>query len=452
MKFIQTTHQQSSRKRSRNLFCLIAGALLVQAFAFAALPATKKPAPSRTSGSVSTNGAPANGQSKMNGEESTKAAAKISPEAQAVLNQIRDAYSKLETAQLDGQIRATIDTGDQKQEMQQAFTSSYKAPNKFRHDFGDDLVVGSTGEKTYVFQRKANAFVLVNSPKERALVRDLPRVVPELLQTQNPSLLFAICKDPVQSLTQNMKAITTLADVKVGSKSYTALKMVPAEGDAKLIMLIDPETHLIRRLNVNVKPEDADLGETKVQNVTSEVDYTTVKSQADFKEDHFTWTPPQDAKDLAAMHEKTSAQSLENSAAPNFTLQTLDGSSVSLSDLKGQVVVLDFWATWCPPCVKSLPQLGQLHQELSGKGVKVFAVNLKEDNEKVNSFLKSKEIQVPVLLDKEGEVAEKYNVRAIPETVVIGKDGHVKKVFIGTDEKTHEQIRQQIESAKQEEP
>ncbi len=77
-------------------------------------------------------------------------------------------------------------------------------------------------------------------------------------------------------------------------------------------------------------------------------------------------------------------------------------------------------------------------------GVKVFAVNLGEDKAKIEAFLKSKRVAVPVLLDAQGEVARKYNVVSIPQTVVIGKDGTVKNVFIGLGENSFEQIRKQV--------
>ncbi len=129
---------------------------------------------------------------------------------------------------------------------------------------------------------------------------------------------------------------------------------------------------------------------------------------------------------------------------PIFSSRCSTEKACRLAELKGQVVVLDFWASWCPPCIESLPHLGKLYQEKQDKGVKVFAVNVAEDKAKVEMFLKSKNVTVPVLLDSKGDAAEKYNVSSLPQTVVIGKDGTVKKVFVGLGADSFEQIRNEI--------
>ncbi len=117
--------------------------------------------------------------------------------------------------------------------------------------------------------------------------------------------------------------------------------------------------------------------------------------------------------------------------APDFTLKQLDDHDVKLSSLKGNVVVLDFWATWCGPCVASLPKLNELNQQESPHGLKVIAVNLQEDKDTVQAFVSKKNWTLPVVLDTDGAVATLYKADAIPQTVVIGKDGTIKKVFVG---------------------
>src|SRR5688572_27978714 len=117
------------------------------------------------------------------------------------------------------------------------------------------------------------------------------------------------------------------------------------------------------------------------------------------------------------------AMALEGKAAPDFKLTSLDGKPVSMADLKDSVVVLDFWATWCGPCRMSLPELQKVHEAGKGDGLRVFAVNLREDEDDVKDFVKETKLSVPVLMDTDGKVAEKYLVQPIPQTVVIGKDG-----------------------------
>ncbi|SRR5258706_12388499 len=125
--------------------------------------------------------------------------------------------------------------------------------------------------------------------------------------------------------------------------------------------------------------------------------------------------------------------SLVGKPAPDFTLQTLDSKEVKLSELKGDVVVLDFWATWCPPCRKSLPHLNKVanDKDLAEKGLKVYAVNCREGKDKAEAYLKKNNLELNVPLDSNGATMKDYMVKGIPTTVIVGRDGTVKKVFVG---------------------
>lgn len=123
--------------------------------------------------------------------------------------------------------------------------------------------------------------------------------------------------------------------------------------------------------------------------------------------------------------------SLVGRPAPPFTLENIAGEKVALADLKGSVVVVDFWATWCGPCRESLPEIDQLYQELKGRGLKVFAVNEDESVDEVKRTIEGMRLHLPVLLDKDHAVSERYAVEGIPTTVVVGADGTVADVFVG---------------------
>lgn len=131
--------------------------------------------------------------------------------------------------------------------------------------------------------------------------------------------------------------------------------------------------------------------------------------------------------------------------APAFAAVQLDGeSSFELKkDLGKKVIVLDFWATWCPPCVAGLPKLAEVASDFKDKPVSVFAINVGEEADAINEFLKANELELSVLRDA-GEVAEKYQVSGIPQTVLIGLDGRVHVVHVGLPNDLKAKLTDQI--------
>jgi len=117
--------------------------------------------------------------------------------------------------------------------------------------------------------------------------------------------------------------------------------------------------------------------------------------------------------------------------APDFKLQNLDGQYISLSDLRGKPVLLNFWATWCKPCVSEMPYIQQVYEEWSGKGLVVLAVNIGQSPAEVKRFLQAHSLSLPVLLDTKENAARKYNITAIPTSFLIDSDGVIREKIIG---------------------
>ncbi|MES1243121.1 MAG: TlpA disulfide reductase family protein [Acidobacteriota bacterium] len=108
-----------------------------------------------------------------------------------------------------------------------------------------------------------------------------------------------------------------------------------------------------------------------------------------------------------------------------FRLKTVDGRTLGPRDFKGQVVVVDFWATWCLPCHLQARVLEPLHKEYKAKGVQFLAANVGEDEKTVRSFLKNKPFPYPVLLDPEDKISTRLGVLQLPTLLVIDKKGNV---------------------------
>lgn len=119
--------------------------------------------------------------------------------------------------------------------------------------------------------------------------------------------------------------------------------------------------------------------------------------------------------------------------APDFKLQSLDGQTVSLGDFRGNPVLINFWATWCPPCRFEMPFLQEIYEdkEWSDKGLVILAIDIGENPSVVKEFMESFGLSFTVLLDTNQDVALEYNIRAIPTTFFIDKDGIIQDIKVG---------------------
>jgi len=118
--------------------------------------------------------------------------------------------------------------------------------------------------------------------------------------------------------------------------------------------------------------------------------------------------------------------------APNFSLPGLDGRMVSLTDYKGKVVLLNIWATWCPPCVEEMPSMEKLYQELKGEGFEILAVSIDESGaQDVLPFMKKHKLSFPALIDSKGALKGLYQTTGVPESFIIDKDGILVEKVIG---------------------
>jgi cytochrome c biogenesis protein CcmG/thiol:disulfide interchange protein DsbE len=117
--------------------------------------------------------------------------------------------------------------------------------------------------------------------------------------------------------------------------------------------------------------------------------------------------------------------------APDFQFQTPEGQSTSLSELKGQLVLVNFWATWCGPCTYEMPFLQQFYQEHPGGEVVLLAINVQESPSQVAEFMQDRGFSFTVLLDSGADVTQRYNIRGIPTTFFIDRDGIIQEIHVG---------------------
>jgi thiol-disulfide isomerase/thioredoxin len=118
--------------------------------------------------------------------------------------------------------------------------------------------------------------------------------------------------------------------------------------------------------------------------------------------------------------------------APDFYFENPEGEPTSLGQLKGQTVMVNFWATWCSPCTYEMPFLQQIYEDWPEDTLVLLAINIQESSSDVSQFMQSQGFSFPVLLDSKGNVARRYNVTGIPTTFFIDKENVIQNVHVGS--------------------
>jgi peroxiredoxin len=130
--------------------------------------------------------------------------------------------------------------------------------------------------------------------------------------------------------------------------------------------------------------------------------------------------------------------------APDFTLKTIDGESITLSSLRGKVVLLNFWATWCPPCQEEMPAFQNIHEEFKDDSFIIISITTEAGSEMDNviAFRENYNLTFSILLDENGSVNQRYYVDALPRTLLITTDGVINKILLGAV--TEDGLRQEL--------
>lgn len=140
---------------------------------------------------------------------------------------------------------------------------------------------------------------------------------------------------------------------------------------------------------------------------------------------------------------KREYQAIIGSQAPDFTLTDLDGNKVSLSNYKGTVIIIDFWATWCPPCKDSIPFLEDLHQRYREKGLVILGISFDGDTDTVRNFRKKITMTYPVLMGDD-RLKNDYGLIGIPEMFILDRNGILKHHHLGFDDSLPAQIEKEV--------
>ncbi|GBC94428.1 Thiol-disulfide oxidoreductase ResA [bacterium HR16] len=348
---------------------------------------------------------------------------------QQVLQQIRQAYDKVQS------LRATVQV-----KMGETFVASvqFLRPKQF------SVQVTQNGKLVQSFTSDGATFTTYDAQSKTYTQQPVPEDKPLMGGYLNFAGFAAVAMEPQfgQMLEGFVKRSFNKAQSKGTQKvGATPCRVVELTGEGgTMTLFLGQKDGLVYRMVYKMSD-----GDTYEELVTALQLNTPVQKTA------FAFKPPADAKkeEPKQQAERDDTTSLKGQEAPNFTLTDMEGNEVSLSSLRGKVVFLDFWATWCPPCRNSLPHTQALsqHEKAKSGDLMVLAVNAREELDKVKKFMQDNNYSFRVLMDKEGAVLNAYKVQGIPTFVLIDREGKIAWVQVGFGPGTEKQMEEAVQHA-----
>ncbi|MDW8289554.1 MAG: redoxin family protein [Armatimonadota bacterium] len=346
-----------------------------------------------------------------------------------VIKELRQAYSKVQS------LRATIQI-----KMGETYISSvqFVRPRQF------SVQVTQNGKLLYSFVSDGSTYTHYDANEKKYVQQPVEQGQPLLgayltfvgyTSTALEPHFGELLEDLAQ---QNFNKVRQKGTQKVGN---TPCRVVDLSGKGgTMTLFLGQKDGLLYRMVF--RSRNGDIFEEKV---------TALQVNTPIPKTVFAFKPPAGAQKVeepqVARREDTTT--LEGQAAPDFTLTDLEGNEVSLSSLRGKVVFLDFWATWCPPCRESLPHTQALsqHERAKSGDLVVLAVNAREELDKVKKFMQDNGYSFRVLMDKDGAVLNAYRVQGIPTFVLIDREGKISQVWVGFAPGSEKQMEEAVQQA-----
>jgi thiol-disulfide isomerase/thioredoxin len=385
-------------------------------------------------------------------------AGKIDPKAADVMKKFSDMMLKAKNFKFDLDMNIKITANGMNQEISNNAEFAAERPNKILYDIKKGMMplkVVSDGKNTYTYIPAAKKYNVDPAEADFGKLKCMDLIS----RTSGFPLIESFVSDnPYEKQMTGVVSGKYVGVEKIGDKECHHLSFQQAEfdwdawietGDKPLLRKFVPD--MKKQLD---KAMEKDAIKDMKYNMVFTLDNWSVSS--DLPADLFKFTPPADAKktdpsEMAPKSGKSDGDTEESHPslgkdAPVFKLDLLDGKSFDLASVKSKkIIVLDFWATWCPPCRKALPILAEVTAGYADKDVVFYAVNLQEDKDKINEFLTKEGIKCTVAMDKNSDAAKLYNVEGIPQSVIIGKDGIVQAVHVGLVPDLKDLLKQELD-------
>ena len=354
------------------------------------------------------------------------------PDPRELLRESAAAIKKYKSYQLESLIVVEMRGGPALPTMEMPSSISVRRPDKMRIESrsraGAITIVGD-GEHTWYYLLPQKKFIKREaSVSPEAAVNNaglMPKSLPDVSQIRGSVKLAG--EDSLNIEGQQFpcwKIETTYKDIRLPEHEMTVR-------DAAQTIWISKADGLTLQSTFHSKIFLA--GSAQPIEMTQSTHTTAVRLNVDLPDSMFVFTPPDGAKETEDWSLPGIAKpDLIGKAAPALKAKALDGGEIDLAALRGKVVVLDFWATWCAPCQRELPNLEKLHKEFREQGVVVVGMNVGEDRSVVQDFLKNAGLTLPVVpIDETAELIGDLSVNAYPTAVVVDREGKIASYEVG---------------------
>lgn len=353
------------------------------------------------------------------------AASAPAQDAQDILRRAGEAYESMVEYRFDANVSIGME-GAVQQAMEVGMVIAAEEPDRVRIEMNGpkvSLVIITDGDSTWTYMPHLKQYMAAPGALNPG---ELGASVPDFLSE------YSKIADGVQSA-----RVLREESVQIEGRSYPCyvieVQYEPGSGIAQAdstakTVWIAKEKHLVLRDETRAYLTQTPFGGPVHLNETRAISSFTVGEP--LASSLFVFTPPDDVSRVAPQ-EAEEEPTMEGKPAYGFELERLDGGKMSLASLRGKVVLVNFWATWCGPCRVEMPMLQKLYEEYRGQGLEVVAVSVGEPRTDVAPFIQTHGFTFPVLLDEDTATANAYLAGAIPMSLIIDRDGVVRHQFSG---------------------
>ncbi|MFI5372225.1 MAG: redoxin domain-containing protein [Candidatus Eisenbacteria bacterium] len=358
-------------------------------------------------------------------------------------------YRSLDTYEVRGTLRLEVMSGAPEQSIEAPFVVAYRRPGRLRDEFlnpGGATLQISDGTDRYEYLAQLGQYRHHRHPVPDSAIA---------AGTVSGGLGFGTAlMRLLGQLDDSVTALARLPDEQVAfdggmrpcavlEATYPVARASGGSMEGPRRFWIDPKDHRVLRIRSTIT-RPGPSGEARIRQETR---FELVRLGGPVADSLFEFTPPPGSR---AVHDwETPGQpqhaDLTGNDAPDFELTDLNGHKHKLSDSRGKVVLLDFWATWCGPCRITMPLVDKIEREYRSRGLVVYSINLRETHDAAAAYIRKKGYGMTTLLDGSGSVGDAYQVNGIPALFIVGGDGKISAQMIGVQQE--EDLRDAIEDA-----